>query len=77
MAASLTMSLVLVKTRPLTYRTKCVIKYDNASILSGLSSEVALMAYDYVDNITQLANDITSHPVMRSDIFVKMSLIAF
>lgn len=62
--ATLVFSFILVKMQPLVYRTATVIKYDNKSVLSGLSSEAALMAYDYLDDISQIANDVTSYPVL-------------
>jgi len=61
---ALIFSFILVKTKPLNYRASTLIKYDTQSILSGLGSDAAMMAYDYLENITKVANDITSYPVM-------------
>ncbi|MBN1576540.1 MAG: polysaccharide biosynthesis tyrosine autokinase [Chitinispirillaceae bacterium] len=63
-AASLTMSVVLVKLQPLNYRASTVIKYDSKNVLSGLDNEAALMSYDYFDDIEKVANDVTGYPVL-------------
>ena len=57
-------AVVLVKMKPLNYRSSATVKYDNKSVLSSLGSEAAMMAYDYLDNMTTIANDVTSYPVL-------------
>lgn len=74
-AATLTLSFVLVKMKPLNYRASTVIKYDTKNVLSGLNNEAAMMAYDYLDNLDQIANDVTSHLVLLRTA-KKMHLIA-
>jgi capsular exopolysaccharide synthesis family protein len=62
--AALILSFVIVKMKPLNYRASSIIKYDTQSMLSGLGNEVSMMAYDYLDNITKVADDITSYPIL-------------
>ena len=62
--AAVAVSYVLVKTRPLNFRANTVIKYDTQSMISGLTGDAAAVAYEYLDNIGQVANDITSYPVL-------------
>jgi polysaccharide biosynthesis transport protein len=64
MVAALILSFVIAKMKPLNYRTSSIIKYDTQSMLSGLGTEMAMMAYDYLDNVTKVASDITSYPIL-------------
>ncbi len=63
-AATLMMSVIIVKTRPFTYRSSTVLKYDNRGIISGLDAETAMAFYDYLDDIGKVAYDLSSYPVL-------------
>lgn len=61
---ALIFSYLIVKSKPHIYRATSVIKYDTQNVLSNLGSDAAMMAYDYLDNISKIADDITSYPVL-------------